>query len=304
MIELATANARLRIAPELGGAIVDFTLGGRAILRPTPATALADGNVRLAGCYPLVPFSNRIRNARLSFDGREYALARNFGAHPHAIHGVGWQRAWTLAEASDRHARIVLDHAAQGDEARSWPWPFRVAQTFRLTQGAGDEASVRLVVTLTLRNTGDAAFPFGLGWHPFFPKDAETRLRFDAQRVWQNDAEQLPQSLVEIPEAWRFDRARTLDRLALDNVFTGWRGRAAIVQRSTAITAMVDADRACACLVVYAPLDRAFVAVEPVTHETDAFNRAAAGAACTGTRILPPGAAFSCTMRIAVALTA
>jgi hypothetical protein len=31
---------------------------------------------------------------------------------------------------------------------------------------------------------------------------------------------------------------------------------------------------------------------------TDAFNRAARGEPDTGTRILPPGGAFSCTIRI------
>jgi len=31
---------------------------------------------------------------------------------------------------------------------------------------------------------------------------------------------------------------------------------------------------------------------------TDAFNRAARGERGTGTRILPPGASFSCTMRL------
>jgi aldose 1-epimerase len=51
---------------------------------------------------------------------------------------------------------------------------------------------------------------------------------------------------------------------------------------------------------VYAPPGRGFVAVEPVTHQTDAFNRAAAGAPDTGTRILAPGQSFSCTMRLTV----
>ena len=52
-------------------------------------------------------------------------------------------------------------------------------------------------------------------------------------------------------------------------------------------------------LVVYAPRDAAFIALEPVTHETDAFNRHARGVADTGFRTLSPGGTFSCTMRIA-----
>jgi hypothetical protein len=62
---------------------------------------------------------------------------------------------------------------------------------------------------------------------------------------------------------------------------------------------LVEADRALAFCVVYAPADEPVVAVEPVTHETDAFNREAAGARGTGMRVLRPGEAFSCTMRIA-----
>jgi aldose 1-epimerase len=51
---------------------------------------------------------------------------------------------------------------------------------------------------------------------------------------------------------------------------------------------------------VYVPAGRDFLAVEPVTHMTDGFNRAARGEAGTGTRTLAAGAAFSCTMRISV----
>ena len=60
----------------------------------------------------------------------------------------------------------------------------------------------------------------------------------------------------------------------------------------------IAADRAAGFVVVYAPVGRDFVAVEPVTHMTDAFNRAARGETGTGTRILAAGAGFSCTIRI------
>jgi aldose 1-epimerase len=51
---------------------------------------------------------------------------------------------------------------------------------------------------------------------------------------------------------------------------------------------------------VFVPPGRDFLAVEPVTHMTDAFNRAARGERDTGTRWLGPGDARSCTMRIVV----
>jgi aldose 1-epimerase len=60
----------------------------------------------------------------------------------------------------------------------------------------------------------------------------------------------------------------------------------------------IVADRAARFVVVYAPPSSDFVAVEPVTHMTDAFNRAEREEPGTGTRILAARAGFSCTMQI------
>src|SRR6478672_9634053 len=128
LIELASGDAILHVAAELGGAIVSYTWRRRPVLRPTPASAFATRNVRLASCYPLVPYSNRIRNAMLSFHGREYALGRNFGTHAHAIHGVGWQRAWSIEAADANRAQLTLVHDPLTDSASAWPWPFRAMQ--------------------------------------------------------------------------------------------------------------------------------------------------------------------------------
>ena len=299
ILELAnTSGATCHIAPELGGAITGFAWRGRAILRPTPDAAIADANVRAASCYPLVPYSNRIANARLSFAGREYALARNFGDHPHAIHGVGWQRAWDVVEASSHRARLALVHDARGANAAAWPWPFRATLMFELPEPAQDHAAL-LVATLTIANTGPSAFPFGLGFHPFFPRDARTEVGFVAKAVYENDATQLPLRRVAIPPAWQFDPPKPCAPTDLDNVFIGWRGAATLVDPAAGLVTSLAADRACRYLVVYAPRGAGFIALEPVTHETDAFNRHARGIADTGFRTLAPGGTFSCTMRVA-----
>jgi aldose 1-epimerase len=297
MVELRADAAAVDLMPELGGAITSFTWRDHPVLRPTPASALATRNVRLASCYPLVPYSNRIRNATLSFRGCEHALERNFGLHPHTIHGVGWQRPWSVVSAERSRAQLKLEHDPRVDGAGAWPWPFRATQTFEL--GSAGTAAV-LSTTLTLDNKGTQPFPFGLGWHPFFAADAATKVGFGAQAVWQNDSTQLPVQRIAVPAAWPFRDARPLAGLAIDNVFTGWSGRADVTNASTGVRATLAADRACGCLVVYAPPRADFVALEPVTHETDAFNRSAAGAQDVGFRTLAPGCGFSCTMRIAV----
>lgn len=295
---MRVGGAVVRIAPELGAALTAYVWRDRPVLRTATNAALEASNVRLTSCYPLVPYSNRIRDARLHFRGKHYALSRNFGTHPHAIHGVGWQRAWSVVAAQRHRVQLTLDHAADASGAAHWPWPFRVTQTFDLARATAP-ATVVLSVTLTLANTGTEPFPFGLGWHPFFVADAATTVAFDARDVWENDATQLPLRRVEVPTAWPFASARPLAGLAIDNVFTGWQGRAVVSNASTGIRATLAADRACGNLVVYAPPGADFIALEPATHETDAFNRSEHGSAQTGCRTLPPGCAFSCTMRIA-----
>ena len=297
-LALVTGDCVLEIAPRLGGAWTSLTWRGHPVLRPTPREALDEGNVRLTGCYPLVPYSNRISDARLRHAGREHALARNFGHHPHAIHGVGWQRPWTVSAQAVDGVVLAFAHRATDDAERAaWPWAFDATHAVRLH---ADAHGTSLYATLTIESRADEPFPFGLGWHPFFPRTPATRLSFTAAHVWRNDATQLPVERVAVPPDWSFRTPRELD-VALDQVFTGWPGVATLEQPLLAHRVRLCADRACDRLVVYVPEGRDYVAVEPVTHDTDAFNRSAAGASGTGTRVLPPGGAFSCTMRLDVA---
>ena len=292
---LAAGDAAVEIAPAVGGAIAGYRFRGRDVLRPTSETARAEGAVRGHACYPLVPYSNRIEHARLALDGRTIELARNFGDHPHAIHGVGWQRPWTVVDRDDRFALIAFDHGAQGDAAAGWPWPFHAWQSFALS---GDDRGAALTLKIGLRNTGHEAFPFGLGWHPYFPRDAATTLGFAAQGFWETGSTRIPTKRVAPAGERRFDPPRPIGATQLDNVYTGWDGRAALVDASRGLAVDIAGDTSCPFLVVFIPPSGDFLALEPVTHMTDAFNRAIRGERDTGIRSLGPGMAFSCTMQI------
>jgi aldose 1-epimerase len=294
---LAAGAARVELAPEAGGAIAGFTFDGWEVLRATPRATRAAGDVRGHACYPLVPYSNRIANARLAVSGRVLELARNFGEHPHAIHGVGWQRPWRVLAHDATSALLALEHTAAGVGARAWPWPFRATQSFAL---CADRGGATLTVKLALANAGDAPFPFGLGFHPYFPRTPTTALEFEAQSYWENDTTQLPVGRIALPAAWRQGLLDARRGETIDNVFTNWKGAATLSDPSRPLRIEIDADRAAGFLVVYAPPDRGFVAIEPVTQMTDAFNRAERGEPGTGARILAAGAAFSCTMRLSV----
>jgi len=294
-VDIRAGDAHVEIAPEVGGALAGFTHRGHDVLRPTPDEARTQRIVRGHACYPLVPYSNRIANAQLAFAGETYRLAHNLADHPHAIHGVGWQKPWTIVERDQSAVRLALAHRPHGDAALAWPWPFEAWQSIALTAD-GDVATLTLV--MTLRNAGDEPFPFGMGWHPYFPRDNATVLGFCAEGRWQTDSTLLPTAHVAATGALSFDPPRAIGATVLDNVYTNWQGEASLEDGAQQTATTIRADRACAFVVVYAPPSRGFVAIEPVTQMTDAFNRAQRGARATGTRVLAPAAAFSCTMQI------
>jgi aldose 1-epimerase len=292
-LELRAGAARMVLAPTIGGAIAAYEWNGEPILRPTPEEALAAGDVRRLSSYPVLPFSNRISGASLRWNGAVYPLRRFLADEPHAIHGNGWRRAWEIVEHAADRATLALTHSTAGTSAREWPFPFRARQIFELDADT-------LAMTLAIANIGDTPFPFGLGWHPFFPRNAKTVLGFAAAGVWQTDPTRLPTRPDPVPPEWNFDTPRPIAATTLDHCFAGWRPPATIAWPGRGLSATIGADAACNHLVVFIPPERDYLAVEPVTHMTEAFNRADAGQTDTGTRILAPGETFSCTMRLSV----
>lgn len=318
MTLLVVEGSTLELAPAAGGSIAAWTWRGRSLLRPSDAAALAAGDARASASYPLVPYSNRIRDARFDYRERTIELARNFGDNPNAIHGVGWQRPWEVAVLIDRDHRpsedelqaielagfdrdatefttgelaialLEYEHYPVGDDLAAWPFAFTAEQCFTLAPGF-------LAVQMTVTNRDTAPMPLGLGWHPYFPRgDAE--LDLEVHGVWQAGADRLPLR-YESPSPWRLARWRPAGELELDHCFRRVPdGRLSIRWPSRGLGVDIVAAEPLEHLVVYIPGGKDFLAIEPVSNMNDAFNMAAAGESGTGMLELEPDAAITATM--------
>lgn len=256
LLALTSDVWQLRLAPSLGGAIIDARWRGHDVLRPTGDEQLALGNARKTACYPLVPFSNRVGYGRFEFDGDTHSLHANFPGEPHAVHGVGFQRAWTVDEHSERAIDMHLRHAPD----RSWPFAFDARQRIGID---GD----RLVLTLSVTNLDQRRAPCGLGWHPFFPLQTaagKTRLATQWDAMLVSGADQLPRERVEPPAL------QALDDTVIDNCLTGWNRRASIDTPHHHIC--IDASDTLRCVVLFRPEGQPFFAFEPVSHPNNALN--------------------------------
>jgi aldose 1-epimerase len=289
-LTLASGSLGLQIAPGAGGALARFwreAEGGGPpleLLRPASAEALARGDPFAMASFPLVPYSNRIRDGRFTFAGRAVSQARNRPPDRHPLHGHGWQAAWRPTDVTADTAVLEYHHPAD-----AWPWPYRAVQRLALTPR-------HLTVELALTNEADTPMPAGLGHHPYVPRTPRTTLTAAVERIWLTDVEIMPTALVA-PEPGRDPRVGlAVDTQALDNCFTGWGGRAVVTWPERHAELTIAAGPPFGCLVVYTPPGRDFFCVEPVSHVTDAFNLAAAGRADTGMQVLAPGETLRTTV--------
>ncbi|HVZ06916.1 aldose 1-epimerase [Rhodopila sp.] len=284
MLTLRAGENAIVVAPETGGGVVGWMTGNTPVLRRAVPGAVVAGNPHVLGWFPLLPYANRIARGRFTWRGVDHRLTPNFGDSPHTIHGIGWQRPWSVEMLTACRARLGLDHA--GDAA--WPFAFRATLDYAV---APDSVTVGIALT----NRAPHPAPAGLGLHPYFPKAHDPALRFGATGVWRTGPDVLPAAHGPVPADWRFDQSRRVTPMRLDNCFTGWDGRAAIAAGPASLC--IAASAAFTNLQVFTPDWGDFFCAEPVSHVPDALNHAGLPAdqamAC-----LAPGEALAGTIRL------
>ena len=280
MIALTAGDWSATVLPSLGGALLSLDHAGRPVLRRTPP---GTSDILQTACFPLLPYANRIADAQFVFGGRTVHLPVLDQFRPHALHGDGWLRPWTL-DASDG-ASATLRLSGGGDH---WPWPWSASQQISL-----DSDGLR--ISLSLTNEADEAAPAGLGLHPYFHRPPDARLTLGADGVWLTDAREIPERLAD-PDAladWSDGRALA-DAPFVDHAYAQWTGVATLEGGGRRVT--MSASDLCRWAQVYAPRGEDFLCVEPVTHRPDALN--APRGEATGLQVLQPGQQMSIRMLI------
>lgn len=264
------------LAPSAGGAIAGFRIDGTDVLRPMARADRQSGRGNNGSAYPLVPFSNRIADGRLEFEGETFHLERNWPGVAHPMHGDGWSQAWQVVRSDAASAGIAYLHERAGAEG-GWPFRYRARQEYRLDADC-------LTVTLALDNLEDRAVPAGIGLHPFFVRDDDSELQTRARWMWTTDADTLPVARIATPPEADFSRPRNVDETRLDNGFDGWEGSATIRWPQRGLRLDLAASPTFGHVVVYVPPGKPYFCVEPVSHANGQVGRThlAAGATLAG----------------------
>lgn len=297
LVVLANDRLRLEVSPDIGGSIASLAawIDGSwlPVLRPTPADALSRGRSSPFASYALVPWSNRVRDARFRFDGRDVQLRPNT-AERHAIHGEVRDHPWRI-ESREAHG-LSLSFDSRDRKDIGFPFPFTSTLSFSVN---GPTASMGVSVT----NAGNAPMPAGVGFHPYFLRalrvpGEEPLVRMNAPEVY---GELLPRdAAAPVGPDLDFRLDRPLGGRPIDHCFAGWDGRAEIRWPASGVRAALEASEPFRHVVLYSPPAEPFFALEPVSHANDGFNLLASGIPGSGVRVLEPGETLDGIVRLTV----
>ncbi len=268
-------------------------LAGRELLGRVEDLASAAAKGSTAGIPLLYPWANRLSSTRFSTAGREVVLdptssMLHLDEHGLPIHGVPWSRlSWELTEATATTLGARLEWNRE-ELLAVFPFRHRVELAVAL-----DPEGLR--VETTVQANGGDTVPVSFGFHPYFSLAGQPRgrwrLTLPRMRHLVLDGQGIPTG-AETPFA-SFDAA--LGEQSFDDGFTVGKDKAALSVTGPHHRITLQLLSGYPCTQVFAPRDKDYVALEPMTAPTSALTQG------RGLRLLRPGGQFQAVFRIQVA---
>jgi aldose 1-epimerase len=275
-IRLANTCFDLAVEPDAGALCHNLVWHSRAgtvellLTRPSDAGSYLD-KMPLFGAFPMVPFANRLKPARLP--GGEVHFPENWPREACAIHGTGWMAEWDVAESSG--SGLTMRHRARDQSGTFDCWATLGIQL--------REASVEF--DMRISNNTHLAVPVGLGLHPWFALTDDLLIDFEAR--WQSSVLPGFPSVVELNDKPLLSPAEDID-----DCFAGWSGEARLVYPSQGFGIEIRADDVFNALQVFIHRERKTLCLEPVSHGPNAAHNERVAAIAPMYR-LEPGTEFS-----------
>lgn len=196
---------------EVGGGLRTYLVDGTDIL----AGYAADEMCRSGRGQVLMPWPNRIRDGKYTFEGAEHQLGLSEPQLHNASHGLVRWATWQLHWHSDDWSALTVRtrlHPQPG-----WDGILDLSVNYVLDPEG-------LTVSVHATNVGDATVPFGFGAHPYVALGdtplAEVELSIPAATEVLVDEQLVPTGTAAVRRELDFRGRRPLGDSALDTAFT------------------------------------------------------------------------------------
>ncbi len=150
------------------------------------------------------------------------------------------------------------------------PFAYRAVQRFSFDNGA-------LSLMTEIENRGETRMPFGFGHHPWFPRDPDVTLTFNARDFWLEAPLGVAGDRISMAPELDFSAGRGLPGAWRNNNYGGWDGRRRTPLPARGVGLVIDGrSRSFGNLMFYADPKRDVFCLEPQTNVSCALNKAGA----------------------------
>lgn len=257
-----------------GGSLRQLKFRGQDLLAPEDISTYTSSI--------LFPFANRIENGHYLFNGKTYVLKNNEGNRNNAIHGLVFDKAFKLIDkkSSDTTASVTMSYE-ETQPVSGFPFKYGIRLQYILSKST-------LELHIEIDNNDQKAFPFSLGWHPYFKTDDlfNSHLKMHSRRKILVNDKMIPNGDTDIE--WNgFDQIK--DQI-FDDCFVLDTNK--VEFKTSSYHLEFEFSTKDNYLQLYTPSNRKSIAIEPQTAPANSFNNN------IGLQVLKPNESYHLSWKI------
>ena len=244
-------------------------------------------------CAMLTPFTGRIPDGVYSFQDQKYQLEINKPKENVAIHGLVYDKPFSLVEkiVTNDSVSLHFEYLIKEDMFHGYPFNLLLKKIFTFSDRG-------LEISTEAKNVGSSRLPFGDGWHPHFSlgnnlgnKIDDLVLELRAKSIYNNTRRKVVSSKKHLPKSSKYNTGNgVIGKRVFDNCYTdvvrdkdGY-GEASLYHEGLKMVLWFDSSYN--YIQIYTPDDRKSIAIEPMTSTSNSFNNK------NGLIVLGPGDEF------------
>lgn len=241
-----------------GGSLQKLTLNGTNIIQDLTPLNYKDTYASSI----LFPFANRIKDGSYSFNGKNYQFEINQKEENNALHGLVYNKTFNVInkETNNDSATILLEYIEK-NKAIGFPFTYSIQLKYVIKKDT-------LSLAVSIKNTDSEAFPYTIGWHPYFLSDnlQKSNLSFDSNQKLIIGERNIATGIEEI----KVQENLEIKDKKLDDC---WALNSNKIKFNTPkYQLIIDSSAKNNFLQLYTPPKLNTIAIEPTTGVSDSFN--------------------------------
>lgn len=161
-IHVFSKEMSCKIYPDIGASIQDLVIKNTEIIYGINSLTQPSDVYTVNPSILMFPFPGRVKNGSYIYKNKQYQLKQNEQHRDNAIHGLIAHKSFTLTHSASNENQVNLSFSYSVKNAdKGFPYDFDIIMHYTIKE---DQVNLDFEIS----NTGKEAFPFALGWHPYF----------------------------------------------------------------------------------------------------------------------------------------